>query len=415
MKSAAVPAPSTFQARYIRLRILLMIAFKNLLFKKLRTSLTILGVVIGIGAIVFLVSLGLGLQKVVTEQIVGSSSVKAIDVSSSKPKTIKLNEESVSRMKKLPHVANVARTFSFAGRTMFQSSTSETVVYGSDPSFLELSSFKLVAGKTTDLKDDSQAIVNTSFLQSIGITDAKKIINQKVTLIVPREKTTTNTSDKEDDFKREVTITGVVETGSGAELFAREQVFLGNGFEVYNQAKVVVDDKSSVSSVRKQVESQGFVTTSPVDTLDQINQVFAILNVLLAGFGGIGMVIAVLGMFNTLTISLLERTKEIGLMVSLGARRRDIRRLFIVEALTLSALGGVLGLVFAWLFGQGINLFLFQLARSKGVEELFSVFYIPLWFVGVILLFTIVVALVVVAYPAARASRISPIDALRRE
>src|SRR5206468_3453072 len=107
---------------------------------------------------------------------------------------------------------------------------------------------------------------------------------------------------------------------------------------------------------RKQIESMGFLTTSPIDTIEQINQMFKFFNVLLAGFGAIGMIVAVLGMFNTLTISLLERTKEVGLMITLGGRNRDMRKLFIFEAVLLSVAGAVIGIVSAIILGQIINL-----------------------------------------------------------
>lgn len=404
-------------AKYIRTRILLMMAYKSLVFKRLRTVLTVLGVVIGIGAIVFLVSLGLGLQRVVTDEIVGSSSVKAIDVSSPKPKTIKLNRDAINKFSAYNKVDNVARTFSFAGKVIFQSSNTDSVINGSDQGYLDLSSFKLLEGEKVALGSDSQVLVNTSLLKTIGISDNKKIMNQKITLVIPKEKRQEASGNQKDldDFKKEVTVVGVIETGSGAEVFTTDTALLSAGFQDYNQVKVVVETKEDVAMVRKQIESLGFITASPVDTLEQINQVFTILNFLLAGFGGIGMVIAVLGMFNTLTISLLERTKEIGLLVSLGARRRDIRRLFVYEALALSFLGAIFGLLLAWGLGKTINLALFNLAKSRGVQDTFSVFYIPIWLIVGILLFTAIIGLIVVAYPARRASHISPIDALRHE
>lgn len=414
-----IPAPKNkrYSAKYIRMRILLSMAYKNMLFKRLRTFLTVLGVVIGIGAIVFLVSLGLGLQKVVTDEIVGSNSVKAIDVSSPKPKTIKLNQDAVNKFKDFAKVESVAQTFSFAGKVVFQSSNTDSVINGSDQNYLDLSSFKLEEGSKIGLDSDDTVLINTSLLKTIGISDKSKIMNQKIEIIIPKEKRREASGNSEDldDFKKELTVVGVLDTGSGAEVFTRDTMLISNGFQDYNQVKVVVETKEDVSAVRKQIESLGFITASPVDTLEQINQVFTILNFLLAGFGGIGMVIAVLGMFNTLTISLLERTKEIGLLISLGARRKDVRRLFIIEALALSLLGAVFGILVSWGLGKSINLILFNLAKSKGVQETFTVFYIPIWLILGILMFTLVVGLIVVAYPAHRASRINPIDALRHE
>ena len=92
-----------------------------------------------------------------------------------------------------------------------------------------------------------------------------------------------------------------------------------------------------------------------------------------------------------------------------------MRRLFIIEALALSFMGALFGLVIAWLLGKSINLLLFNLAQSRGVQETFSVFFIPLWLIVGIIMFTALTGMIVVAYPARRASRINPIDALRHE
>ncbi len=257
-----------YSAKYIRMRILLNMAYKNLLFKRLRTFLTVLGVVIGIGAIVFLVSLGLGLQKVVTDEIVGSNSVKAIDVSSPKPKTIKLNEDAVNKFGQYPKVDSVAQTFSFAGKVVFQSSNTDTVINGADQNYLDLSSFKLVEGEKIAIPSDDQVIVNTSLLKTIGISDNAKIMKQKIKLVIPKEKRqeASGSAEVDEDFEKEVTVVGVIDSGSGAEVFTTDTLLLSSGFQDYNQVKVVVASKEDVPAVRKQIESQGFLTASPVDT-----------------------------------------------------------------------------------------------------------------------------------------------------
>ena len=154
---------------------------------------------------------------------------------------------------------------------------------------------------------------------------------------------------------------------------------------------------------------------SPVDTLNEINKVFNYLNLILIGFGGIGMLIAILGMFNTLTISLLERTKEIGLMVALGARSVDMKRLFIFEALFLSLVGATLGIVGAVGLGWLINIVMNMLAAGRGVKDGFQLFAHPYQLVFGVIGFMVIVGLLVVVLPARRAQKISPIDALRRE
>ncbi len=408
-----------YQAKYIKFRILILMAYKNLIFKKLRTWLTIGGVVIGIGAIVFLVSLGLGLQRLVTKEVVGSKSVKAIDVTNPKPKVLHLNKDMIAKFENYSDVSDIGKTYSFAGKVSYQNSTTDSVIYGANQSYLDLSSLRLVAGNKLALDNSSDILVNVSLLKTMGINDPSKVVGKKMKIIVPDDKNTTikttSTKSESSDFTKEMTIIGVLETGSGAEVFATDKIFEQAGYGDYSQLKVVVNNGSKVASTRKQIESFGLSTSSPIDTIEQINQVFTILNVLLAGFGGIGMVIAVLGMFNTLTISLLERTREIGLLVSLGARKRDIRRLFIIEALVLSFFGASIGIIAAWGFGSSVNAFLMNYAKNKGVSQNISMFYIPVWLILGILIFTCLIGFIVVAYPARRAGRISPIDALRHE
>lgn len=419
-----------YAAKYIRIKVIFMIAYRNMVYKKLRTWLTVGGVVIGIGAIVFLVSLGLGLQSLVTKEVVGSKSVKAIDVTSPKPKILHLDNEAINKFKKYSEVTDTGKTYSFAGKVNFLNSTTDSVIYGADKNYLELSSLRLVSGKSIELKNNNDILVNVSLLKTMGIKEPSKVVGQKLKILIPEEKlnsstvpttnpslpsSTSSSSFANKAFESEMNIIGVLETGSSSEVFAKDSLFERAGFRDYNQLKLVVRNNEDVSKVRRQIESLGYTTASPIDTLEQINQVFTILNILLAGFGGIGMIIAVLGMFNTLTISLLERTREIGLMVSLGARKRDVRRLFVIEALFLSMMGAMIGILAAWGLGSAINLVLMNYAKARGVSQSMTLFYIPLWLVLFIMIFTCLVGFIVVAYPARRAGHISPIDALRHE
>ena len=193
------------------------------------------------------------------------------------------------------------------------------------------------------------------------------------------------------------------------------QPFTNNEVAQYGQVKVDTDVRANVAAVRKQIAGLGLTTSSPLDTLDQINTIFTIFTFVVAGFGGIGMVIAVLGMFNTLTISLLERTSELGLMITMGARKADIQRLLIFESSLLSVTGGLGGLFLAWFIGQGINFGLTRLANGKGVTGTIHAFSVTPLLVLITLALTICVGLAVAYYPSRRAARINPIDALRHE
>jgi ABC-type antimicrobial peptide transport system permease subunit len=390
-------------------RVLMYMAWRNLIHKKLRAFLTVFGVVIGIGAIFFLLSFGIGLQRLVTSQVLGNQSVKSIDVTSSNSKIIKLDQPSFTKMQGLPHVVRAGAMYSFASSLKSQGSEVDAIVYGEDDNYQQMSNLPLSGGRQLNANERSSILVNITAYKSIGIKDAKAALGKKVSVHIPLGDA--NLKEIDNTF----TIVGVIDTQGGNEIYVPGSLLTDAGVRTFKQVKIEVDGTDNVTPMRKQIESLGFVTTSPIDTIDQINQIFAFFNVVLAGFGGIGMIVAVLGMFNTLTISLLERTKEIGLMVTLGGRNRDMRKLFIFEAMLLSFVGALLGIILAIILGQAINLVMNMFAAHRGVTDHFQLFATPWWLVLGMLTFMLLVGMVVVYLPARRASRINPIDALRRE
>lgn len=399
--------------RFMNPKLLVRVAHRNLWYRKLRTSLTIMGVVIGIGSITFLLSFGLGLQKLVAQQILGNRTVKTIDVTSPKSNLISLTPDNVDRVTKLAsnEAKQVARTYSLAGEMQFHSATSKVAVFGANQDYIDLSNLDIKAGSSR-LGGEGDAIINTTVLKLMGFNDPKKAIGQdiKVTVINPQ------VAEQDGDSGQATLglhIIGVAETGAGTEMFTSEKTFAAIAPDHYSQIKIVAGDNNQVGELRKKIEAMGFSTSSPLDTITQINQVFRFFNLILAGFGGIGMVIAILGMLNTLTISLLERTREIALMISLGARRRDVWRLFAIEASLLSFLGGVLGVLAAFLLGFVVDRVLNGYAAIRGVPAGFSFFSLPLGLVLGAVFFMFIVGMAVVYFPARRASRINPIDVLR--
>ncbi|MCW1907728.1 MAG: ABC transporter permease [Candidatus Saccharibacteria bacterium] len=386
----------------------LYLAWKNLTTKKLRTFLTIFGIIIGIGAIFFLLSFGLGLQHIVTEEVIGNQSIKSIDITSPNSKILALNQETFDRIGKLPHVDRMGRSFSYPGSLSYSGSETDTIVYGVDPVYQELSNLTVIKGRQIASEDSRVAYLNTALLQSLGIENVESVLDQQIRLLVPL-------AAGAEPIAEDLTVIGIIDTGSGGEIFVPNHLFESAGQTSYKQFKLIADDTNNITDLRKQIESLGFLTTSPVDTIDQINQIFRFFNIILVSFGAIGMIVAVLGMFNTLTISLLERTREIGLMIALGGRQFDMKRLFIIEAVMLSVAGAVIGMILATINGEVINIIMNRLARSRGVLETFDLFATPYWLVMGILAFMVMVGLAVAFFPARRAQRINPIDALRRE
>lgn len=395
----------------IPLRILTHIAWSNITHKKLRSVLTVSGVVIGIGSIFFLLSFGIGLQHLVSQQIIGDESIKSIEVTTPNSRIIKLDERAVNAIKTYPHTTKVGTMFSYPGSISLKGGEVGSIAYGVDTNFINMTKFDMVGGRLLNQSDTNAAFISKGALKAVGLDDAKKAIGQNVTLTIPLN----NVENVKHPIKGTYKILGVVDSGAGTEIYIPSYGFSQAGVNVFSQVKIITDDTKNVPQLRRQIEANGLETTSPIDTLDQINQIFKFFNIILVGFGAIGMIVAVLGMFNTLTISLLERTQEIGLMIALGARNADMRRLFIFEALLLSIIGAVLGIVLAILGGFGVDTIMNGFASHRGVDNRFSLFATPLWLVGSLIGFMIVVGLLVVYIPARRAQKINPIDALRRE
>ena len=395
-------------------KILLMIAYRNLVSKKLRTALTLFGIAIGIGSIYFLLSFGLGLQNIVTNEVIGNQSIKTIDVTTPNSRIIKLDDITNQRVGDIAEVTTLGKAYFYPGSFRLSNSESDAIVYGIDEGYEQLTYLDVIEGvlptQAGDIKNP--IIINIAALESIGLSsNPSAVLGQTLSIQVPLEKV----SDNLEALKQEFTVAGIISSGGGPEVFVLSNVFRELGVDAATQLKVGVKDVASIEMVRSQIESFGLETQSPADTVEEINTIFRNFNFLLLGFGGIGMIIAVLGMFNTLTISLLERTKEIGLMVSLGARSIDMRLLFVFEAVLLSLFGAVLGIVGATVLSALVNWLLNLLAGTRGVDGAFWLFSYPWWlFVGAIL-FMLVVGFVVVWLPARRAEKINPIDALRRE
>lgn len=392
---------------HIRFKTIITIAISNLRFKYFRSFLTVLGIVIGVGSIYILVSFGLGLQQLVNSEIIGNQSIDTIDVTPSSTEVASLSPDAIERISTLRYVTDVSPTYTFASQVKLDGAFVDLVAYGVDSLYLQLSNLNLDAGQLLNPDKSDELIINSSLLEAIGVDDPRSAIGKTINV--------TFSPAGVPPINKSMRVVGVADSGAGSEIFVSKTIFEQAPIANYTQAKIVVDDRQSIPAVRSSIESMGFETTSPVDTLDQINDVFKILNLLLVGLGSTGMVIAILGMVNTLTISLIERTKEIALMLTIGARPKDMYRLIMVEAVVLSVLGSSIGILIASCVQFVINAILNQLAFARGVTDGFNIFAAsPLLIMGTVLLMAFV-GMVVSIVPARRAARINPVRALHLE
>jgi ABC-type antimicrobial peptide transport system permease subunit len=185
--------------------------------------------------------------------------------------------------------------------------------------------------------------------------------------------------------------------------------------EGYPMAVVRVTDPDILTDVQKQLNGRGFSTFSIADQLKEIRTVFLIINSSLGLLGGISLLVASFGIANTMIMSILERTREIGIMKAIGAEDGEIKLIFFVEAALIGLAGGVIGSLAAWGIDAVSNRLAYHyLLKPRGVSYV-SFFSLPpyLW-LGAIA-FAVVVAIAAALYPAARAARIDPVKALRHD
>jgi len=165
----------------------------------------------------------------------------------------------------------------------------------------------------------------------------------------------------------------------------------------------------------EQFEEQGFEVTSLRTMLDMVNKTLIILQTMLGSVGGLALFVACIGITNTMVMAIYERTKEIGILKAVGASPGDIRLLFVTEAACIGLLGGIVGTIGGWLLGLGLNEGILAYLQSQEVPVTGTFFVVTGWLVALALAFAIVVGLLAGLYPAARAARLDPVEALRHE
>jgi ABC-type lipoprotein release transport system permease subunit len=185
--------------------------------------------------------------------------------------------------------------------------------------------------------------------------------------------------------------------------------------EGYDSAIVRVTDPAMLTEVRRQLTDAGFGSFSIVDQLDQIRTVFLILDSVLGLLGGISLLVASFGIANTMIMSILERTREIGIMKAIGAEDREIKLIFFVEAAVIGLTGGVVGTLLAWAIDGVANRLAYRFVLKPQGASFVDFFSLPPYLSGGAILFALIISIMAALYPASRAARIDPVKALRHD
>lgn len=448
------------------------LALRNLREAIFRNALTTLGVAVGVASLVAMLSLGVGLQELAAKRLSQSGLFDTVivtpkntfrgmgrppkDADSDKPAR-PLDDDARHQLEKLPNVIEVYPQVRFFTEVRFNSKPFATVVAGLPDSARNSGSFDGMQGNFFSSPTSDEAILQIEFAKDLSDNPPSLIGKELILRYAERQAlpsaTATNASNTDTSSappestggfsvvpkELHLKIIGIVETepaagyggyGNARLLMPLETAFTLRAAQVndlrdivrgaasdkitYPSLSVRTKSPSQVEALETTVKSMGFAAFSLLDASKSLRTFFSVFDLLLGIFGSLALAVATLGIVNTLVMAILERRREIGVLKALGAADLDVQQLFFVEAGVMGLFGGILGVLFGWLLGRaltfGTNIYLKR--QNLNSIELSSV---PLWLVFSAIAFAILVSLAAGLYPASRAAKLNPVDALRYE
>jgi len=448
----------------MKLRDMTELAVRNLREAILRNSLTTLGVAVGVASLVAMLSLGVGLQQLASSRLSKSGLFDSIFVTAktnlhgpgagppatraASPKGRPLDEDARAELAKLPDVIEVYPQIRFLTEVRFDDKPFATVVAGMPESSKQSGSFDGMQGSFFSSANADEAILQIEFAKELN-SQTRDLIGKDLVLRYAERQSLASesggTAQNSGGFsvvpkEKHLRIIGIVETepasgfggfGSGrlliplpvAETLRAAQVndlrdvlrsSSSSDKPAYASLSVRVKSPSLVDATEKNIKDLGFSAFSLLDASKSLRIFFSVFDLLLGIFGSLALAVATLGIVNTLVMAILERRREIGVLKALGAADSDVKQLFFVEAGVMGLTGGVLGVLLGWLIGQALTLATnIYLKRQElpGVQ----ISSVPLWLIAGAIGFAVLVSLIAGLYPASRAAKLNPVDALRYE
>ncbi|PYS74140.1 MAG: hypothetical protein DMF69_02695 [Acidobacteria bacterium] len=386
-----------------------------------------------------------------------------------------LDDTGVQEISKIPGVAYVEPNVNFGGYVrsngkVLSQNVGGAAIPNASSRFQQFAAGKMISSPTAD-----EAVVTERFTRDFGYATPADAVGKTIELLAAPDEKKEETKDEEEDVPnffgiplddggldesssglqvRAFRIAGVLGTevregaaqgglrglmpGAGvyvpltvahdwsrqhrgpmsrvALALARQGGNLGEGqTEGYDSAVVRVTDPVELTEVRKQITELGFSSFSIVDEIDQIRTVFLIVDSVLGLLGGISLLVASFGIANTMIMSILERTREIGIMKAIGAEDREIKLIFFVEAAVIGVFGGVIGVLVAWGIDGVANRLAYRFILKPQGASFIDFFSLPPYLSIGAVLFALVVSILAALYPASRAARIDPVRALRHD
>jgi ABC-type antimicrobial peptide transport system permease subunit len=378
--------------------------------RPMRTWLTILGIGVGISAVVVLVGLGYGLQNILLEKIVFGDAMLSLDVVAPPSQVITINDKTIADFRQMDNVADVAPLASFSSSITFSGLTGSILLQGVDANYFRYAGVVADKGSLFNAGENDDVVISSALLKLFDLP-ADQIIGKYVDLkvLLPGS----NNSTQETPLNKQYLVKGVV--ADDASLYAYAPLSdLTSQFAItsYERARVKVVSRESLTKASNDFIAKGFIVNSLAQTVAQANKIFSGVQIVLAVFGGIALVVSAIGMFNTMTVTLLERTKEIGIMRTIGASNLTIEILFLSEAILMGFFGGLSGVAIGVGGGDGVNLVLGIVAQKMGGQPV-NLFEFPLWFLSFMIIFSAILGALTGWFPSRNAAKLNPLDAIR--
>ncbi len=415
-------------------------ALRNLGRRPVRNMLTAGGVLIGIITLVAMVSFGVGVQKEVQRNF-ESVGLENIFVSAiyeeptegfdpfaeREPKQV-LSPEVVAQLKQIPQVLSVSPELRLPPGieiTLNQGGQSLPVFASSDMGERRFGgsfggSNEAVAGEIFSGGETKGIVLVTGLADRLLAEgqDYNDLVGQEAALVItlPRgeeQPFPTTIVGVRDSFGSRTIDLGLAETAAiKAWWFGEPDIVAQEG---YDMVVVRTENLGAVTAVSEAIQELNLEAQSLEAILDTANQVLALLQALLGSVGALALLVAALGVANTMMMAIYERTREIGVLKALGASPGEIRALFTVEAAMIGLIGGVFGLILGTLLGQLVDWIAHRYLINEGVTGVGQLSVVPPWLAIGALVFAALIGLLAGLYPAARAARLDPVQALRHE
>lgn len=395
----------------MRVQDLMSLATRMFRTRPVRTWLTIFGIGVGISAVVVLVGLGYGLQSVLLEKIVFGDAMLSLNVIMPPSKVIEINDDTLKKFRNIDNVDDVAPLASFTSQITYGELSGSMILNAVEPKYFNYAGIAPSEGNLFGVGDKNSVVLSSAALMLFDKKPAE-IIGEKVSfkVFLPTED---SGEVQEVPFEKEYTVVGVVEDNASIFAYIPLSEFTSHfAIPYYDKARIKVADRKFLDATEAVVIGQGFIVNSLSKTVDQANKIFGGIQVMLALFGGIALIVSAIGMFNTMTVTLLERTKEIGIMRTIGGSPMKIKIMFLMESVLMGTLGGLVGIGIGVGGGLSINFLLNMVAKKMGGTPI-GLFKFPLPFLAFIAVFSVIMGYLTGVFPSKRAGSLNPLDAIR--